>query len=132
MRVLFLVLVLVLVSSCGKKSYDHGTVETARAAARDNSRTLASAWKIENAEYAQWNIRPRGDSTINSKCPQGDGWASIDLIKPKTNDRLKLKCSTYSQGTGCLPATEFKTKKYAMQEGKCNSEVPHPLPKIEG
>lgn len=51
-----------------------GTVEDARAQAKENA--------VENAQVlaaAEWPVAPRGDSTISSKCPHGDGWASIDL-----------------------------------------------------
>ena len=104
------------------------TLETNRLIANDNSAFLAGKWK---AEYApNLKILKRGDSTQDYNCPQGDGWASIDLLNENGKTVIQLKCSTYSMATGCMKKEDFEQRKYAQQEGHCNERVPFPLPKV--
>lgn len=113
--------------TCEGQKASWETQEDARRQAIENSTFVAQRWRTANASNAR--LIARGDSTINAKCPQGDGWATIDL----ENDNgavIKLKCSTVSETMGCLTEDDFKTKTYAQQEGRCNDEIPFPLPKI--
>lgn len=106
------------------------TVEESRVTARENSGILARKFRAES-KLESYDLMLRGDSTITPECPQGDGWASIDLVDRTTNEVVKLKCSTASSGLGCMTDQDFKQRvEYAKQDGKCNTDVPFPLPKI--
>lgn len=116
--------------SADKVSFD--TLETQRAVANDNSRYNAQKWRAENG-FESLNILTRGDSTQQANCPQGDGWASVDLIDSKTKAvQVKLKCSTVSGNIGCYKDEDFKARAVlAKQENSCNAEIPKTLKKIE-
>jgi hypothetical protein len=118
---------LILLVGCSKE-YSFATVEDARAQAKENGVLNAQQYRAEN-KLAEHTIYARGDSTIAPECPNGDGWASMDLKGPST---IKLKCSTVSGALGCMTDEDFKTKPFASEEGKCAplTKVPHPLPKI--
>ncbi|MCU7836498.1 MAG: hypothetical protein KZQ83_14770 [gamma proteobacterium symbiont of Taylorina sp.] len=124
-------LAIALLSGCGGEEVSMATAEEQRAIARDNSMLVAKKFISENPTYNAFKVIPNGDSTISRKCPQGDGWASLKLINEK-NHIVKIKCSTYSIGIGCLESSEFAKKSYAQQDGSCNKEIAYPLPKIAG
>lgn len=119
------------IAACGE-SVSFETLETQRATANDNSRYNAQKWRAENG-YEKLGILARGDSTQQPKCPQGDGWASVDLTNPDTKGvQLKLKCSTVSANVGCMLADDFKARAaLANQENACNASLPSTLKKIE-
>lgn len=120
-----------LLAACGKDvSFD--TLETQRSVANDNSKYNAQKWRAENG-FENLNILARGDSTQQASCPQGDGWASVDLINSKTKaSELQLKCSTVSGNLGCYIASDFKARAVlAKQENTCNNDIPKTLKKIE-
>lgn len=128
-----LLAIAVALSACSKKqevSFD--TIEQARAQARANAEFNARKWRADTKVFADLNMNSNGDSTQVSDCPQGDGWASIDLIDNNGQKTVQLKCSTVSMNVGCLPAADFKTKAYAQDEGNCQptNKVPFPLPKL--
>lgn len=116
---------LVLVA-CGDQGVSFETLETQRAVAN------AQAWRAENG-HEKLGILTRGDSTQQAKCPQGDGWASVDLTDPNTKQpAISLKCSTVSANVGCIRAEDFKARAVlARQENSCNAEIPANLKKIE-
>ena len=118
-----------LLSGCTQNKVSFDTVEDARRQARENVTVIAQTFRAEN-KLTEYDIMVRGDSTQSAECPQGDGWATIDLIDRKTNSGVKLKCSTVSATIGCLEESDFKTKRYAAEDGKCNNEIPFPLPKL--
>lgn len=126
------ILMSVFMAGCSGGNASFETVELARNQAKDNSSYVAQVWRSENDEFSQWNLIARGDSTISPSCPQGDGWASIELQNPNNlKEKIGIKCSTYSSGLGCVRNEEFKSKKqYSSQENRCNEHVPHPLPKM--
>ena len=126
---LVLTLTFLIGCKCGSKA-SFATVEQARNQARANGEKNAKLFRMKNQKFSDYEIYERGDSTISSECPMGDGWTTVDLIHPKTGAKVKLKCSSFSQSIGCILASEFKTKIYAQQDGTCNKEVPHPIPKI--
>jgi hypothetical protein len=106
------------------------TLEQARAQARENGAQNAQTFRAQNPQYSQNELYMRGDSTIKEDCPQGDGWASID-VRTKTGEVVqKIKCSTVSLSLGCLEDSDFKTKSYANEDGRCNPSIPHPIPKL--
>lgn len=117
---------------CSAKEVAFDTLETARKQAKDNAEYNARKWRADTKTWAGSNIISRGDSTQSPTCPQGDGWASMDLVNENGQPQVKLKCSTVSDSVGCLEANDFKTKPYANEDGQCQptSKVPHPIPKI--
>ena len=117
-----------LVGCSGDKA-SMATVEEQRTIARDNSMLVAKKFRTENPQYQGFKIIPNGDSTMKRTCPQGDGWASLKLINEK-NQIVKIKCSTYSMGIGCIESSEFSKKSYAAEDGRCNYDLDYPLPKI--
>jgi len=132
MKKILLLSAIALLSACSKDvSFD--TLETARKQAKENAEFNAKAWRAQTKTYGELSIISRGDSSQEPACPQGDGWASMDLVNPTNpNAKLSLKCSTVSDSVGCREATDFKTSPYANEDGRCQAttKVPHPLPKI--
>jgi len=122
----------VTLAACGKQEVSFDTLETQRSIANDNSRYNAQKWRAENG-YETLNILARGDSTQQANCPQGDGWASVDLIDAKSKAVMeKLKCSTVSGNLGCYKDVDFKARAVlAKQENTCNMDIPKTLKKIE-
>jgi hypothetical protein len=122
-----------VLSGCGSKEESPAALETAREVANANSKFNATKWRGDNG-FAEASILTRGDSTQQPKCPQGDGWASIDLLDPQTKKQvLALKCSTYSTNVGCVIDKDFKARpQLANQEGNCSTQVPYPFKKLEG
>lgn len=119
-------------SGCGdeqKASWE--TQESARQQAIENATFNAKAFA--NANYPNYSPMVRGDSSITSKCPQGDGWGSVDLVPTDATQgkKIPIKCSTVSAAIGCMTDIDFKARpQYAEQDGHCNNELPFPLPKI--
>ena len=122
-----------LLAACGSKDVSFDTLETARKQAKDNAEYNAKAWRAQTPAYAKLSLISRGDSSQTPSCPQGDGWASIDLVNPDNpGQKLGLKCSTVSDSVGCRESNDFKSSPFANEDGSCQSttKVPHPLPKI--
>ena len=119
-------------AACGDDGVSFETLETQRAVANDNIRYNAQKWRAENG-HEQFGILSRGDSSQQAKCPQGDGWASVDLTHPQTKQPVvKLKCSTVSGNVGCVRDEDFKARAVlAKQENTCSAEIPKTLKKIE-
>lgn len=114
-----------------KEEVSFQTVEDARSQAKSNATQNATLYRSAN-KLSAYDIYARGDSTISNKCPNGDGWASIDLRETNGSGAIKLKCSTVSVALGCLTEDDFKSKSYAQEDGQCAplNRVPHPLPKL--
>ena len=117
-------------SACGQSDVSFQTLETARLQARENAEFNAQQFRAAMPDGGNLKMISRGDSSQEPACPQGDGWASIDLIG--ADRTVKLKCSTVSSAVGCRTDGDFKTSPYAAEDGKCapTTKVPHPLPKI--
>ena len=122
-----------LLAACGSKDVSFDTLETNRANAKSNAEYNAQGFRAGAAQYANSALEVQGDSTQAPSCPQGDGWASAKLVD-KANPTIKvaLKCSTVSGTVGCMLASDFQTKSYAADDGRCQdvSKVPFPIPKI--
>ena len=125
-----LLLAMVLAACSSEVSFE--TLETARAQARENAEFNAKAWREKSEYAAALHIVTRGDSSQTPSCPQGDGWASIELVSDTGLTVQKLKCSTVSLSVGCLKELDFKKSQFASEDGWCAStnKVPHPLPKL--
>lgn len=127
------ILAALTLTACGQKEVGFDTLETARKQAKDNAEFNAKAWRAQTPVHAQLSLISRGDSTQTPACPQGDGWASIDLVDPnKPSNKVALKCSTVSDSVGCRESNDFKASPFANEDGQCQAttKVPHPLPKI--
>jgi len=109
------------------------TLETARHQAKENAEFNARSWRSQLPAMARLSLISRGDSSQTPDCPQGDGWASIDVVNPETAAVVVgLKCSTVSDSISCRTNDDFKASQYANDDGSCQDvkKVPHPLPKI--
>lgn len=139
---LLLAFAALVLTACSGEKVSHDTLEDARSQARENAVTNARAYARENPRMAGYDIVGHGDSTQTKSCPQGDGWASLSIMKAVPNqtdnmgrpvlDKYKVKCSTVSANLGCYLEDDFKGKPFADQEGKCDADLPFPLPKVVG
>jgi len=121
-------LITLFLVGCGGDEVSWQTQETQRALAIENSEFNARNFRQNNTQYSGFNIMGRGDSTINKKCANGDGWASVDLVQDRK--KVQLKCSTASANIGCMVKADFQQRAYANEEGRCNKDLPVPMPKI--
>ena len=114
----------ILLTGCGEKvSMD--IVDQNQIISRDNAALNARAY-VRAANLPEGvTASAESDSTINSSCRFGDGWATVKLVKDGVAFG-KLKCQTTGSGRGlmgCLPEAEFAKKDYASQDGKCDSNI---------
>lgn len=126
------IIIAAALTACGKDEVSFNSLEEAKGTARENAMFNAQRYRQENVLYKGWDIIGRGDSTQDNKCPQGDGWATMEFVNPEKTKLIKVKCSTVSGNTGCLEDSDFKSKPFAADDGHCQatSKVPYPLPKI--
>lgn len=136
-NLLIIASVLSMLAACGKQeevSFD--TLESARAQARANAEFNARTYRAENPRFTNHKIMAHGDSTQSPTCPQGDGWATLNImaVEGKEVEKFTVKCSTVSASLGCYMESDFIKKPFASEEGHCQptSKVPFPLPKIGG
>jgi hypothetical protein len=132
----FSLAMLCLVSACGDKSLATADrLEEARQTAKANSEFNAQIYKAANPRFtADFSIISRSDDTQDAKCPQGDGWADLSImrVQGKDVDKTQLVCSTYSASVGCYRKEDFeKTPNLAKQNGSCSKDVPYPLPVLK-
>jgi hypothetical protein len=118
-------------AACSTDELSFDSVEASRKIANENAEFNAKTFRATHPEFATWSILSASDSTQSNKCGQGDGWETLTLLKLETNGKIPLKCSTVSASIGCMLDSDFKTKSYASQDGKCDTTLPYPLPKIE-
>jgi hypothetical protein len=129
---LVFVITAVLSTGCDNK-VSQKELNTNMATANENSSYNAKTWKALHPEVSDFVIEAKGDSTQSKECLQGDGWATIDLVKITKDNRevVILKCSTISAQIGCRTKTDYDTTAaYANQANKCNSAIDVPLEKI--
>lgn len=121
-------------SACSEKKVAFDTLEDARAQARANALYNAQAYRAESPRMTGFDIVSHGDSTQSPQCPQGDGWASVNLLKVdgKQVEKYSIKCSTVSAALGCYLDADFQKKPFAKEENSCQetNKVPFPLPKL--
>lgn len=122
----------IALTACNNEvSFD--TLETNRANAKANAEYNAQKFRAESPRWANTALEVQGDSTQTPKCPQRDGWASAKLVsKENPASAIGLRCSTVSGTVGCLLASDFATKPYVADDGRCQevSKVPFTIPKI--
>jgi major membrane immunogen (membrane-anchored lipoprotein) len=132
-----LMAVATLLVACGKaeEPVTFDRLEDARQIAKSNSEFNAQMYKAQNPRFtADYSIVSRSDDTQSAKCPQGDGWAELSIMKVdgKTIDKTVLMCSTFSSSVGCYRKEDFdKNPNLAQQNGRCSTEVPFPIPALK-
>ena len=123
-------MILLLVPGCTvPEGVDFATLEQAQTQASKNAEFNAQIFRGQ--EMSTWSIIGTSDSSQTEACPQGDGWATLQLLNPDKTQQIDIKCSTVSAALGCMLDSTFKTKPYNTSDGKCSTEVPFPIPKIE-
>jgi hypothetical protein len=120
-----------VLTGCGSNEVSFETLESARSVANDNAKFNATKFRAENG-FEKFGLLVRGDSSQTNSCPQGDGWASVDLLDEYKQPYRKLKCSTVSSNIGCMTVEDFKSRQqYASQENQCNHTLPKMPKRIE-
>ena len=118
-----------------KETASPDRLEEARSTAKANAEYNAALYKAANPRFtAEHSIVSRSDTSQTAECPQGDGWASLSIMKVegKTVDKTSLRCSTYSSSVGCYREEDFvKDVNLAKEDGTCRTSVPYPLPVIK-
>lgn len=69
-------------TGCSKPDASFADLEDARGTARENAMWNAQRYRQTNPLLAGWDIIGRGDSSQTGQCPQGDGWATMDFVRP--------------------------------------------------
>lgn len=122
----------VILAACGPDKVSADRLEEARSTAKSNSELNAQLYKAANPRFtADYSIVARSDTSQTAECPQGDGWASISIMKVegKVVDKTSLRCSTYSSSVGCYREEDFvKDANLVKEDGSCRDSVPYPLP----
>jgi hypothetical protein len=130
-----IVAALALVACTEEKTVSFDRLEEARQTAKANSEFNAQLYKAANPRFtSDFSIIGRSDDAQDAKCPQGDGWADLSIMKVsgKEVDKTQLVCSTYSSSVGCYRKEDFeKTPNLAQQNGRCRSDIPYPLPVLK-
>lgn len=121
-----------LMAGCSKQEVGFETLETARSQARSNADFNAKKWRADTKVWADASIISKGDSSQTPSCPQGDGWATLEIVNSVGTSIGSLKCSTVSLSIGCRESKDFKSSPYANDDGQCQpvAKVPHPIPKL--
>jgi len=124
-----------VLTACGPEKVTADRLEEARSTAKANAEFNAAMYKAANPRFtAEYSIVGRSDTSQTADCPQGDGWASLSIMKVegKVVDKTSLRCSTYSASVGCYREEDFvKDKQLASEDGVCRKEVPFPLPVLQ-
>lgn len=135
MKALIAIAALAALTACGNEKVSADRLEEARQTAKANSEFNAAMYKAANPRFtADFSIVGRSDTSQTAECPQGDGWASLSIMKVegKVVDKTSLRCSTYSSSVGCYREEDFvKDKQLVSEDGVCRKDVPFPLPVIK-
>lgn len=121
-------LLLTLVACGGGKSaesIDQSIVDNNQLISKENATLNAKAYMREVAPKDGERVQFMSDSTIDTDCRFGDGWASGKLHMTD-GTKVALKCQTTGSGkgtNGCMTEEEFGTKDYAEQDGKCDLDI---------
>lgn len=118
-----------------KETVSSNALDEARATAKANGEFNAQLYRATNPRFtSQHAIVGRPDDMQSSKCPQGDGWAEISIMKADNGviDKTVVMCSTYSVHVGCYRKEDFdKNTNLASQQNRCSAEVPFPIPVLK-
>jgi exosome complex RNA-binding protein Csl4 len=115
----------------GEAEVKPDALEEARAIAKQNAEYNAQIYRQMNPRFTvEHQIVSRSDTAQTEKCPQGDGWAQVSIMKVdgKSVDKTSLMCSTYSASVGCFRAEDFvKDKIISTEDGVCNAKLRFPI-----
>ena len=153
-KLLALFAISILLSACGKEEAAPPTADQLRAEALANSdknrklqdlleqqRSTALDNALKNAAN-YFAANPRFDSTwktightddqISPSCPQGSGWAWVNVMKVEGKEvqKNKIWCSTSSASLGCYIDADFAKGPNAKVAAACDPNLPHPLKPI--
>lgn len=110
------------------KAYaDVNVIDQNQAISRDNATVNARRFTADVYPNVDTRVAVQSDSSIKKDCRFGDGWATGEIYSAKTGQLIDtIKCQTNGNGKGiygCLPVGVFKTKDYAGEDGRCNTEI---------
>ena len=110
-------------------------LEQQRSVALANATSNAAAYFAANPRFdGSWKKMPHTDDQIGPACPQGSGWAWVNVmrVEGKNVEKIKLWCSTSSSSLNCYTEADFAKLPYAAQASKCDANLPYPLKVIGG
>lgn len=105
-------------------------LEQQRSTALSNATTNSSVYFANNPRFDNtWKKMPHTDDQIAPACPQGSGWAWVNVMHVDGKDvqKKKLWCSTSSQSLGCYIEDDFLKGPHAGEQDRCDQNLPHPL-----
>lgn len=135
MKYIIAIAAIMALTACSKEEISQDRLEEARLTAKNNATLNAQLYRAANPRFTgDYSIVARSDDGQNTHCPQGDGWASVSIMKVdgKMVDKTVLMCSTYSTSVGCYREEDFnKTPNLAQQNSGCAKDIPFPLPVLK-
>ena len=130
-----LALIAAALTGCNDKTTPPDRLEEARSTAKTNAEFNAQLYRAANPRFTgDYSIISRSDDGQTPTCPQGDGWASVSIMKVdgKQVDKTVLMCSTYSSSVGCYREEDFnKNQNLSKQNSGCSTDVPFPIPVLK-
>lgn len=105
-------------------------LEQQRSTALANATANAGAYFAANPRFDNtWSKIPHTDDQITPACPQGSGWAWVNIMKVEGKDVQKktIWCSTSSRSLGCYIDADFLKGPHGAEAGKCDPNLNHPL-----
>lgn len=105
-------------------------LETQRSVALENASKNASAYFAMNPRFdSSWSKIPHTDDRITAACPQGSGWAWVNIMKVegKSVEKKQIWCSTSSRSLGCYIDADFLKGPHASEAHGCNANLNYPL-----
>lgn len=105
-------------------------LETQRSTALENASKNAATYFQMNPRFdSTWSRIPHTDDQITAACPQGSGWAWVNIMKVEGKDvqKNKIWCSTSSRSLGCYIDADFVKGPHASEAQGCNTNLNYPL-----
>lgn len=105
-------------------------LETQRSTALENASKNAATYFQMNPRFdSTWSRIPHTDDQITAACPQGSGWAWVNIMKVEGKDvqKNKIWCSTSSRSLGCYIDADFVKGPHASEAQGCNANLNYPL-----
>jgi len=105
-------------------------LEQQRSTALSNATLNANSYFATNPRFDNtWSKIPHTDDVITPSCPQGSGWAWVNImrVEGKAVEKKTIWCSTSSRSLGCYIQDDFLKGPNAGQQSRCDSNLPHPL-----
>lgn len=105
-------------------------LETQRSAALENASKNAASYFAANPRFDNtWSKIPHTDDQITAACPQGSGWAWVNImrVQGKEVEKKTIWCSTSSRSLGCYIEADFKKGVHAQEAEGCNANMSYPL-----